>query len=393
MKSRSCLSGNPRPPLCLCGESSEPWKLGSFCTIAARPTPLWPRPTRHRRELGSFCTIGLVGARPEGRGEREGRPAPPSKLGSFCAFSARPTRRSRELASFCAFRPARPRPTRQIGFVLRISSAGAWPPGEIGFVLHNRQSCRKPVPQSAIRNPQSRNWVRFASFARRGLPIPAARAHSWALVPNWVRFAQSSRVPRASPHPAPPEIGFVLRILPSAGPRRQPQGRRPTATLYSIRNIVTPGRDRGPKSAIEELGLFLQPPTGYRLRPFGFLAVSLTRSFYHKKTLLDARLLTQKGKMPQKFHGRPEAVGWRAEGSEYRLQADLDRVDAGLQTVLPRRAPRPRRKSSIQHLPPTACCLRTQFRPRITRKMTGDRPPISPITRIMSLRAPRGNLN
>jgi hypothetical protein len=35
-------------------------------------------------------------------------------------------------------------------------------------------------------------------------------------------------------------------------------------------------------------------------RPPGDLDVSVMRSFYHKKTLLDARLLTQKARIPQK---------------------------------------------------------------------------------------------
>ncbi len=40
--------------------------------------------------------------------------------------------------------------------------------------------------------------------------------------------------------------------------------------------------------------------TAYGLLPFGFLDVSVMRSFNHNKTLLDARLLTQKAKIPQK---------------------------------------------------------------------------------------------
>jgi len=52
---------------------------------------------------------------------------------------------------------------------------------------------------------------------RRGLPAPAARAHSRALGRNWVRFAQfpSSHAPQASSHPAPPgKLGLFRTIGP-----------------------------------------------------------------------------------------------------------------------------------------------------------------------------------
>ena len=42
-------------------------------------------------------------------------------------------------------------------------------------------------------------------------------------------------------------------------------------------------------------------PTDYRLPPLGDLDVSTMILFHHKKTLLDARLLTPKPKIPQKF--------------------------------------------------------------------------------------------
>jgi len=50
-----------------------------------------------------------------------------------------------------------------------------------------------------------------------------------------------------------------------------------------------------------ELGLFVQLPTAHRLPPFGNLDVSVTVSFYHSKTPLNAPMLTRKRRIPEKF--------------------------------------------------------------------------------------------
>jgi hypothetical protein len=62
--------------------------------------------------------------------------------------------------------------------------------------------------------------------------------------------------------------------------------------LFTMTSLIAAGHS--------ELGLFVQGPTTYRLQPFRFPDVSVTLSFYHIKTLLDARLLTQKAGIPQK---------------------------------------------------------------------------------------------
>ncbi len=182
-------------------------KLGSFCTFTPRPTPLGSRPTRPRRELGSFCTIGIglewrnngivecwgissggnwvcfahfALRRVEATGRRAGvapqvrsqsairnpqsrnwlrfaqftpgrRPGCP-KLGLFCTFAPRPTRPRRELGSFCAFRSPQSCPTGEIGFVshARLSDVRL-ETSPIGFVSHKSSPPRhrEPAPAQA----------------------------------------------------------------------------------------------------------------------------------------------------------------------------------------------------------------------------------------------------
>ncbi len=202
-------SRRPYPPTML-----RP-KLASFCTIALRPRPL---PYERRLalfrtigpgKLGSFCTIDL------GRGPQACRRAHFRTSGQICPYLARspsPAHRATPGIGFVLHDLLRP-----IGFVLHDLPAGAEAAGrrgassgrsvlnpqsairnrEIGFVLHvslrwgtpapvraggnwvrfARLACRgrrrqaaghvshhksAPNPQSAIDNPQSKNWLRFA---------------------------------------------------------------------------------------------------------------------------------------------------------------------------------------------------------------------------------------
>ncbi len=136
-------------------------QIGFVLHICPRPTPLGRCPTRCRRELGLFCTIApSLTCRP---------PDVPS-----CP----------SLALFCAIGPPVPVGLFEIGFVLHVCLAPLRPrppPGvaEIGFVLHNRLSSLKYRPTQ----PQPGNWVRFA----RSVPLAPA---------------------------FPPQIGFVLHLLP-----------------------------------------------------------------------------------------------------------------------------------------------------------------------------------
>jgi hypothetical protein len=127
----------------------------------------------------------------------------------------------------------------------------------IGFVLRDRK-----VPKTPVTICRNTSYLHFAPSG------------------NWVRFAQL--LPGGASRPQPPapipgrsgEIGFVSHNWPAQAGGGKPQGWRPATGLSPIRNVVTPGSDRGPKSAIEklasfctigsgQLGSFVQPPTSY----------------------------------------------------------------------------------------------------------------------------------
>jgi hypothetical protein len=171
---------------------------------------MFPRPVpRHRRKLGSFCTIG------------------PSHSPACLSGGGK-------LGSFCTIRPWMPAGHRQIGFVShdrlrRRPSPGR--SGPIGFVCTRPHGPRPPGPFPGDR---ATNWLRLAHSAPRVGCVP--------------RTVPSARA-------CDPQIGFVC----TTGPRRpEAVGRRghPAGSPFSIRNVVTPGCDRGPQSVIEELGLF-----------------------------------------------------------------------------------------------------------------------------------------
>jgi hypothetical protein len=137
---------------------APPAKLGSFCAFAPRPLPLWPRTTRRRRELGSFCTV----LRRRGPAPLVGWAVPTifpgGKLGSFCAFCLRRAPARRNWVRFARFTPrGEPRLARRPPLPTYPS------PPKFGFVLHNFH--RQP-------HPAGRNWVRFARFL---LSIAAGR--------------------------------------------------------------------------------------------------------------------------------------------------------------------------------------------------------------------------
>jgi hypothetical protein len=121
-------------------------------------------------KLGSFCTTALGGGtRPEGRGAREGRPAPPGKLGSFRAFPLVPRppgpagnwvrfpKRGIEVMShnWLGRRPACP--PSQIGFVLRIlalwwSGPSAAGPNWVCLTRPTKVRIGRPEPRYPPRN-------------------------------------------------------------------------------------------------------------------------------------------------------------------------------------------------------------------------------------------------
>ena len=153
--------------------------MGSFCTFAPGPPPLWPRATGPRRQIGFVwhgwppAPAGQIGFVLQNRlpGSRPGLP----KLGLFCRGL------SNVLFTITPF------PQRTYPF---CRSAGNWlclyniprptppgPAGQIGFVLHDlpsrerrspdRHSGRNWVCLYSVGRPPRANWVRFASFAHR----------------------------------------------------------------------------------------------------------------------------------------------------------------------------------------------------------------------------------
>jgi hypothetical protein len=139
--------------------------LGSFRTIAPRPTSLGPRLTRHRRELGLFCTFFPPGPRPTGRigfvlhnwgdapaaaGHEAGVPLP------VCPQSA-----TAQLGSFCTIAPCSHAP---------VAPSHPVPP-EIGFVLLNPFPC--PIHHNSFPAedlpfvPLPGNWLCFARLLTR----------------------------------------------------------------------------------------------------------------------------------------------------------------------------------------------------------------------------------
>jgi hypothetical protein len=77
---------------------------------------------------------------------------------------------------------------------------------------------------------------------RRSRAAPPARVHSWAPGPNWLRFARLA-------------LPNWVRLYSRPAPAEAAGHRLPEST------------SQNPQSAIEKLGSFLQPPTGYRLPP------------------------------------------------------------------------------------------------------------------------------
>ncbi len=154
----------------------------------------------------------------------------------------------------------------------------------------------------------ARNWVRFAHFALRG-PGRLAKLGSFCAFGLWGPEAEvcpqsaicnpKSAIEKLGSFctidwpqpPGSPEIGFVshdsLRRRGEAGPS-------PPAPPASSHR-AWPGNwlclyNRLPPTALGLCLCYCLPPMAY----------GLTLSFNHNKTLLDARLLTQKPKIPQK---------------------------------------------------------------------------------------------
>jgi hypothetical protein len=179
---------------------------------SARNPGLMPYADRLCGKLGSFCTIGPLVLQGSGAGGRVStrrslipetrslgklgsfRTFDPTKLGSFrtirLALDTSNLRLLLKLGSFRIFCASRRCPSRA-----KLASFRTFDPQQIGFVLHDQQV----RPDSRNRLPQQKlvslcliqKLGSFRTIApQRGLPTPAARAHSWALGRNWVRFAQ-----------------------------------------------------------------------------------------------------------------------------------------------------------------------------------------------------------
>jgi len=129
--------------------------------------------------------------------------------------------------------------------------------------------------------------------------------------PNWVRFARLCP-PRTGPACRLGRIGFVSHVFTL----RRPGLPSALGELGSFCIFCSQGTRRGWNGGIMEywkdeahrrfkvrrhFRLLQLAPLYNCLLQFGFLDVSVIRSFHHNKTVLDARLLTQKAKIPQKF--------------------------------------------------------------------------------------------
>ncbi len=229
-------------------------KLGSFRTISprgsGRPVEIgfvshdrlhaWSH--RRRRELGLFGAIALGSSwvgRSFGKLRTGSRPTPSrGKLALFGAMGpAGPSAPGGKLGSFCIFPPpgTSPCPSRgQIGFVshdwLRpigfVCTAGPATPGAGAQAFLNPQSpMLSPPAATGGRNPQSRNWVRFAHFALRSRSRAIPRKElGIPFTGRLVGIPSSRGVPARAglggcgPQPIGP-IGFVLhnraRVLTS----------------------------------------------------------------------------------------------------------------------------------------------------------------------------------
>jgi len=175
---------------------------------------------------------------------------------------------------------------------------------------------------------------------------PAGPSVAGGKLGSFCTIAPGLHAPPASSHPAPAGIGFVLHISLSAVPadranwvrfaqsaragtgretsnRRHGTGyclsrRTSRSVLFSRRFwIVGTVSQYDPKKYISRRGAGTQGPKwvrscpslrprasrSWRPGPRGDLDISLIRSFHHKKTFLDARLLTQKAQIPEKFSG------------------------------------------------------------------------------------------
>ncbi len=207
---RALQAGKPTHRKCSPDHRSIP-KTARFCqSVFGRI--LQPRPTRRSRELGSFCAIGPPDA---------GR-APPDWLCSALQTSHFKPQTSPRLASFRttgspdalspllpSFLPQKSRPPRA---TCQIHMVPASPNRVFGGASPEYQNTRIPhMPETVF-------WV-----FRARTPSPATNR-------EFLR---------------PPGVAGKLGLFVQparAGPRRQARG--PSA----IRNAVTPGCDRGPKS-------------------------------------------------------------------------------------------------------------------------------------------------
>jgi hypothetical protein len=218
--------------------------LGLFGAFVPRPTPLGPRPTRRRRELGSFCTIGPSPARRPPRcpilpkfGFVLPRPIEcPIYHNSFPAQPLPLLTSCRELALFGAFAP-RPAP-------LRPSSRPAWP----GLALF----VPPPLTQGRERGARNRLGVGFVWHI---CPRP------WDLVRpgtagNWVCFTRlASPDAPSSRYPEPPKFGFVWCDCPTA-PAGQIGFVLPRSIGCSIHHNSFPGKPLPLLTPWPELALF-----------------------------------------------------------------------------------------------------------------------------------------
>ncbi len=150
------------------------------CHPRQRPGGRNPKSAIER--LASFCTIYPR------RGPRHARRA------HFRTPGAR-------LGSFCVFHPPGPHPISQIGFVLHILPSAGW----------RRQATARASgcnsvsnPQSEIRNPQSRHWLRFARLIPAG-GLRCARPRPFPDTGGQIGFVSQNRPPRPPPpSPVPP---------------------------------------------------------------------------------------------------------------------------------------------------------------------------------------------
>ncbi len=280
------------------------------------------------RELALFRTAGprtparlsqigfVLHIRPRSRG-----PVPPGPAGNWLCFAQRAPGHQPGLPRIGFVLHIRPSsqcpvpagPAGRIGFVLCIfRSPGTCPvceSGRIGFVLHS-----SPSADPAFRE----GGAKLALFVQPALEGPEATGARAAGGPHGrgaaggklALFGATAPTPRV--HQAPPGIGFVSHNRPFV-PR--PWGLVPAGVAGNwVRFPRLPLVPQAPSPPAPP-GHLPRATGDYRCR----LDVSVMRTFHHIKTFLDAHLLTQKPKVPQKF-SRQAAVGRERQSPDWPLK-------------------------------------------------------------------------